>query len=111
MLMSFLTRGTLSPGPPDTLSRAPLRRRAPFAWLALASLRSLAAAARSPPPVARRSAMPDVLGEPIEPRRLQGSRKCRAVVGRHRREGAIGIRVRTEVPGPRVAIELLGHVG
>src|SRR5262245_14556034 len=27
-------RGTSSPGPPYTLSRAPLRRRAPFAWLA-----------------------------------------------------------------------------
>ena len=31
---SLFNRGTSSPGPPHTLSRAPLRRRAPFAWLA-----------------------------------------------------------------------------
>src|SRR2546428_2548484 len=37
---SSLVRGASPLGLPDTLSRAPLRRRAPFAWLA--SLRSLA---------------------------------------------------------------------
>src|SRR5688572_18523774 len=42
--MSFLIRGTSSPGPPSTLSREPLRRLAPFAWLA--SLRSLAPSSR-----------------------------------------------------------------
>ena len=53
--MSFLIRGTSSPGPPYTLSREPLRRLAPFAWLA-----SLARAGT------RRytSAMPDVLPYP-----------------------------------------------
>ena len=29
----YLTGGLLPAGPPNTLSRAPLRRRAPFAWL------------------------------------------------------------------------------
>jgi len=34
MIRTFFTRGTSSPGPPYTLTRAPLRRRARFAWLA-----------------------------------------------------------------------------
>ena len=33
-IASSLSRGTSSPGPPYTLSRSPLRRLAPFAWLA-----------------------------------------------------------------------------
>jgi uncharacterized protein len=37
--MSILTRGASPLGHPDTLSRAPLRRRAPFAWLARALAR------------------------------------------------------------------------
>jgi hypothetical protein len=41
VLSGHLLSGGLRPaGPPFTLSRAPLRRRAPFAWLA--SVRSLA---------------------------------------------------------------------
>src|SRR6185436_6679617 len=59
----------------------------------LASLRSLAS-----------SAMPDVLRQTLEPRRLHGARECGAIAGQRRRDRAIRIRVRTEVPGPRAAI-------
>ena len=59
--------GTSSPGPPYTLSRAPLRRRAPFAWLA--SLRSLAAPRDFVPGPPYTLACAD----PFAPRRSRGS--------------------------------------
>src|SRR6187549_1653707 len=57
------------------------------------------------------SAMANVPCEPIEPRRLQGARKCGTGVGWQWRECAVRIRVGTEVPRPRAPIELARHIG
>src|SRR5437879_5430926 len=50
----FRIRGASPLGLPDTLSRAPLRRRAPFAWLARCA-RSRPAAASTSTPIASAS--------------------------------------------------------
>src|SRR6185295_615883 len=49
--------------------------------------------------------MPNVLGKAIEPRRLQDAGERRAAAGRRRNQRAIRIRVRSEAPRPRIAIE------
>src|SRR5215211_3978414 len=99
----FLIRGTSSPGPPYTLSREPLRRLAPFAWLA--SLRSLALGARCTRADDRRHPCnisflsgglrpPDPL-TPSLASRFAGSLRSRGSLRYARSHLALGARVRT----------------